>query len=71
LTQYPEWQAYEAYLKEWLKDLETISYDKGESLEEIGARVVGMVEMKRELLKHLNSVSVLSKMADRKTDDLE
>jgi hypothetical protein len=69
LLQYPEWRAYEAYLKKWLKDIEVIKYEKGDDLNVIGAKVVGMNEMKRLLENHLREVSVIAKQIGKRQDD--
>lgn len=69
LVQYPEWQSYLGYLKKWLKDIEVVKYEKGDDLNVIGARVVGMCEMKRLLELHLSSIGIISKQASKSKKD--
>jgi len=69
LVQYPEWQAYEAYLRKWLKDIEVIKYKEGDDLSVIGAKVVGMNEMKTLLEKHLNDIGVIAKQINKRQND--
>lgn len=71
LTKYPEWQSYIQLLKKWLKDIEVIKYEKGDDLNVIGARVVGMSEMKKLLEKHLNDIGVLSSVVLKRKDETE